>query len=68
MDFNANHRCSQCNFTHWWWVPVVAPMIGAPIAAFTYWFLIEAHHPPPEQSDELHPTFKPSSVNAPGNR
>lgn len=62
-----NHRCSQCNFRHWWWVPIVAPMIGAPIAAFTYWFLIEAHHPPPEQSQELH-RFKPNSVNAPSNR
>lgn len=37
--------CSQCSIRHWWWVPVVAPMIGGAIAAPFYWFLIEAHHP-----------------------
>ena len=25
-------------------MPVVAPMVGGAIAAFVYWFFIEAHH------------------------
>ena len=39
-------RCSQCSIRHWWWVPVVAPMVGGAIAGFVYWFFIEAHHAP----------------------
>lgn len=30
----------------WWWVPVIAPCIGAVIGAFTYDLLITRHHPP----------------------
>src|SRR4029453_18567259 len=30
----------------WWWVPVVAPCIGAVAGAFTYDVLIATHHPP----------------------
>lgn len=29
---------------NWWWVPVVAPMVGASIGAFTYMLCIEVHH------------------------
>ena len=45
--FVVHHcRCSNCSIRHWWWVPVVAPMVGGAIAAFVYWFFIEAHHTP----------------------
>ncbi len=37
-------RCSQCSIRHWWWVPIVAPMLGGAIAGFVYWLFIEAHH------------------------
>ncbi|XP_011409658.1 PREDICTED: aquaporin-9-like [Amphimedon queenslandica] len=38
--------CDFCgNIRHWWWVPLVAPMFGGLIAAFVYWFFIDAHHP-----------------------
>ena len=30
----------------WWWVPVVAPCIGAVVGALTYDLLIARHHPP----------------------
>jgi MIP family channel proteins len=30
----------------WWWVPVVAPCIGAVIGAFTYDLLVANHHAP----------------------
>jgi MIP family channel proteins len=30
----------------WWWVPVVAPCVGAVIGAVAYDFLIAKHHPP----------------------
>ena len=39
-------RCSQCSIRHWWWVPIVAPMVGGAVAGFVYWFFIEAHHAP----------------------
>jgi MIP family channel proteins len=30
----------------WWWVPVVAPCVGAVIGAFGYDYLVGKHHPP----------------------
>ena len=39
------YRCSHCNFRHWWWVPIIAPMVGAAVAAVSYLLLIDAHHP-----------------------
>ncbi|XP_077149909.1 aquaporin-3-like [Ranitomeya variabilis] len=31
---------------HWWWVPVVGPMVGGVIGSFLYDLLIGIHHPP----------------------
>ncbi|KAL5474416.1 hypothetical protein EMCRGX_G026360 [Ephydatia muelleri] len=46
--------CSTCGkIRHWWWVPVIAPMVGAALAAGIYWLLIEAHHP----KDAVSPHF-----------
>lgn len=30
----------------WWWVPVVAPCVGAVVGAFAYDLLVFRHHPP----------------------
>jgi hypothetical protein len=30
----------------WWWVPVVAPCVGAVVGALTYDVLVTRHHPP----------------------
>uniref|UniRef100_A0A3Q2YXC7 Aquaporin 7 n=1 Tax=Hippocampus comes TaxID=109280 RepID=A0A3Q2YXC7_HIPCM len=30
----------------WWWVPVIAPMIGGVLGAGLYKLLVELHHPP----------------------
>jgi MIP family channel proteins len=30
----------------WWWVPVVAPCVGAVLGAITYDLLVTRHHPP----------------------
>jgi MIP family channel proteins len=30
----------------WWWVPIVAPCVGAIVGAFTYDLLVRHHHPP----------------------
>ncbi|MEJ1277755.1 hypothetical protein NN561_008673 [Cricetulus griseus] len=41
----------------WWWVPAVAPMVGATLGTATYQLLVALHHPedlqpaPPEASD-----------------
>ncbi len=49
------HRCSApCSIRHWWWVPVVAPMVGATLGAVVYWLLIEAHHPSVLQAGAIH--------------
>ncbi|XP_030044735.1 aquaporin-9 [Microcaecilia unicolor] len=34
----------------WWWVPVVAPMVGAAIGTFAYVLCIEVHHPKQPES------------------
>ena len=39
------YSCSQCSISHWWWVPVIAPMVGGIIAAPIYWFFVEGNHP-----------------------
>ncbi|XP_033023349.1 aquaporin-9 [Lacerta agilis] len=33
---------------HWWWVPIVGPMVGAAIGAAVYMLFIELHHAPPQ--------------------
>ena len=33
---------------HWWWVPVVAPCVGAVIGVYAYDLLVGNHHPPVE--------------------
>eukprot|EP00073_Rattus_norvegicus_P044736 XP_017446884.1 PREDICTED: LOW QUALITY PROTEIN: aquaporin-10 isoform X1 [Rattus norvegicus] len=35
----------------WWWVPVVAPMVGATLGTATYQLLVALHHP--EDSSQL---------------
>ncbi|XP_007439007.1 aquaporin-9 [Python bivittatus] len=32
--------------SHWWWVPVVGPMVGAAVGTATYMLFIELHHAP----------------------
>lgn len=29
----------------WWWVPVVAPLVGAMLGTATYQLLVALHHP-----------------------
>lgn len=29
----------------WWWVPVVAPMVGAILGTAVYYLLVSLHHP-----------------------
>ncbi|XP_020640502.1 aquaporin-9 [Pogona vitticeps] len=31
---------------NWWWVPIVAPMLGGALGAVLYMLFIELHHPP----------------------
>ena len=56
-------RCSGCHIHHWWWVPIIAPMIGASLAALCYWLLIDAHHTQ-TQADQGVENY-PRSVNTP---
>lgn len=49
-DTNVVFACDFCGkIRHWWWVPIVAPMVGATIAAAVYWIFISAHHPSEEE-------------------
>lgn len=43
----------MCNITGvcragggWWWVPIVAPCVGALLGTLIYELVIEVHHPP----------------------
>ncbi|MGH0189328.1 UNVERIFIED_CONTAM: hypothetical protein FKN15_034788 [Acipenser sinensis] len=33
---------------HWWWVPLLGPMVGSLVGTAVYWLLIELHHPAQE--------------------
>ncbi|KAG2462770.1 AQP10 protein, partial [Polypterus senegalus] len=37
-------------FENWWWIPIVAPMLGGVIGAYIYLLFIEFHH---EDSDNM---------------
>ncbi|XP_077335916.1 aquaporin-3-like isoform X1 [Lithobates pipiens] len=37
---------------HWWWVPVLGPMVGAVVGTFTYELLVGIHHPVLHKKDE----------------
>ena len=39
---------STLDGVEWWWIPVVATHIGAILGVAIYMFLIELHHPQPE--------------------
>lgn len=37
---------------NWWWVPVVAPLIGAVTGTLLYELFVELHHPPTHEDSE----------------
>lgn len=37
---------------NWWWVPIVAPMLGGVLGALTYMIFIEVHHSDNQQGEE----------------
>ncbi|XP_005393898.1 PREDICTED: aquaporin-9 [Chinchilla lanigera] len=41
---------------HFWWIPVVGPLVGAALGGLVYMLLIEIHHPEPEQNFKAEPT------------
>ncbi|EPQ18347.1 Aquaporin-9 [Myotis brandtii] len=41
---------------NFWWIPVVAPMVGAAIGGLIYILLIEIHHPNPNPDFEAEPS------------
>ncbi|XP_077177829.1 phospholipid-transporting ATPase ID isoform X3 [Paroedura picta] len=36
----------------WWWVPIVAPMVGSAAGTTVYQLCVEFHHPPDEEEEE----------------
>ncbi|NXU36271.1 AQP9 protein, partial [Drymodes brunneopygia] len=37
---------------HWWWVPIVAPLLGGVLGAMIYIIFIEMHHSAPQSGEE----------------
>ena len=42
------NSCCRPYGVHWWWIPIVGPLVGSPIGAWTYYWLIEFQHTPVE--------------------
>ena len=53
---------------HWWWVPVAGPFVGAPLGAWTYYWLIEFQHPPIEIKKTAEVVANPMVVLANGDK
>ncbi|KAF7238530.1 Aquaporin-10 [Varanus komodoensis] len=49
--FSAGH--------YWWWVPVLAPLVGAAAGTAVYQLGVEIHHPPAQDEEEALSTEKP---------
>ncbi|NWV38016.1 AQP9 protein, partial [Grantiella picta] len=45
---------------NWWWVPIVAPMLGSTLGAMIYLICIEIHHSalPSEEENEAHAKYE----------
>lgn len=53
----ATHRSSCAVYlcragNGWWWVPLIAPLIGGPLGAGVYRAMVEMHHPPESEGRE----------------
>lgn len=46
----ASLSCRAGN--NWWWVPVVAPCVGAVLGSLIYQLLVEIHHPVEDAKNE----------------
>uniref|UniRef100_A0A8D2L0U0 Aquaporin 10 n=1 Tax=Varanus komodoensis TaxID=61221 RepID=A0A8D2L0U0_VARKO len=44
---------------YWWWVPVLAPLVGAAAGTAVYQLGVEIHHPPAQDEEEALSTEKP---------
>nr|CAK22281.1 aquaporin related protein [Lubomirskia baikalensis] len=52
--------CVECvHIRQWWWVPVVAPLVGASAASLVYWLFIEVLHPKSELKKNEEQGYKP---------
>lgn len=54
---NNDTSCSFCFLSYragnnWWWVPIVAPMLGGVLGAIIYIIFIEIHHSDTQPGEE----------------
>ena len=58
MMFGSEAFAGQHMF---FWIPLVAPLVGGVIAAWTYLLTISAHHPdtPTQDADDFETDYKP---------
>ena len=58
MMFGSEAFAGQHMF---FWIPLVAPLVGGVIAAWTYLLTISAHHPdtPAQEADDFETDYKP---------
>ncbi|XP_028649869.2 aquaporin-10-like [Erpetoichthys calabaricus] len=55
-------------FDNWWWIPIVAPMLGGVIGAYIYLLFIEFHHEDSDMVQQIKPLTNQGDITSLANK